>query len=387
MRILGRAPSKHVRAQVLVSETRASFDAAKQQLEVVMPAAPLPPPERAGAETTSGSARCATLGHTGQCVQAGVGKPQGHRASEGEPEGSSSAGAAAETAAQQAANNGPLQAVSQGHVAATGNAAQGSGEFTAHYALPRVSDAVAGGAAGLHGSAMGSSSGAHEQLTLADMQALEQGAATAWQGPAAHTVITELDAGPDGSLRTAEHEGVLEQTAPAEEEGVAAEPPAQQGGAEAVLQDGCAAGPAQQGSLLAARGDGLTDNERLWRQVHAARDADESAAEAAGPELAPAVVQNGGQESHGKPYTSFERGGKDCEDRQPHVRRMKEHGDEREAARADAAGCPRSSHDPALPENRAQPRHSAACSKQGALRDASIVLKPRISNVHADELI
>lgn len=367
-------------AQVLVSETRASFDAAKQELEVVMPAAPLPPSERAGAETTR-STGCSTLGRASQHVQAGVGKPQGHRAPEVETEVRSSLGAATEPAAQQAPSNGPLQGVSQGRVAATGDATQGSA--AAQRAQPQVGDAVAGGAAGLHGSAMGSSSDFHEQLTLADMQMQEHGAAGAWQGPAAHTVITELDADSDGCLGAAKRKGMQEQTAPAQEDGVAAEPPAQQRGAEAV--------PAQQGSLLAGRGDGLTDNERLWRQVHAARDADKSAAEAAGPEHPPAAVQNGdqngGQESHAKLYTSVKRSTEDWGDRQPHVQRMQEHGDEREAASTDAAGLPRSSHDPALPTSRAQPWHFAACSKEEASRSPSIVLKPRFSNVHADDLI
>ena len=369
MRILGGALSEHVRAQVLASETRASFDAAKQQLEVVMPAAPLPPPERAGAETTS-SARCSTLGRASQHEQAGVGKPQGHSAPKGMPESSSSADAAAELAAQQAPNNGPLQGLSQRHMAATGDAAQGSA--AAQHAQPRVRDAVAGGAAGLHSSAMESSSAFHEQLTLADMQALEQGAA-------AHVVITELDAGPDDGLGAAKRNGVLEQTAPAEEGDLAEEPPAQQGGAEA--------GPAQQGSSLAVQGDGLTDNERLWRQVHAARDADESAAAADGPELAPAVVQNGGQRSHGKPRTLVKRGSEDWEDGQTSLQRMQALADNREAASADAAGLPRSCRDPALPTGRAHPQHSAACSREGVLEVASIVLKPRISNVHADDLI
>ena len=143
----------------------------------------------------------------------------------------------------------------------------------------------------------------------------------------------------------------------------------------------------QQGSLLAVRGDGLTDSERLWRRVHAARDADESAAEAGGPELAPAVVRNGGQGSRAKPCTSVKRGSEDWEHRQPNLQRLEELADTREAGSADAAGLPHSSHDPALPTSRAQPQHSAACSKQGALPVTSNVLKPRISNVHADELM
>ena len=225
MRILGNAPSERVHSQVLVSETRASFDAAKQQLEVVMPAAPLPPPERAGAETTS-SARCSALGRASQRVQAGVRKPEARRVPEGKLESSPSGDAAAEAAAQQAADEKPVQGVSQGRVAPTGDA---WGSNAAQRAQP-VGD-FAGAAAGLHGSVMGSSNDSREQLTLADMQALAQGASAAWQGPATHTVITELEAGPDDGLRAAECEGVLEQAAPAEEEGAVAEPPAQHAGA------------------------------------------------------------------------------------------------------------------------------------------------------------
>ena len=382
--VLGTVVSKGTYAQVLVSETRASFDAAKQELEVVMPAAPLPPAERVGAGTAS-SARCATLQCASQQVQAGADELQAHHsAPEGEPEGSSTADVAGEPAARQAASDRLLRERTRARAASTGGAAQGSA--AAQRAQPHVSAAVPGGPAELHSSAMGGGTNSNEQLTLADMQAVQQGVAAAWQGPAAHTVITELDAGTADCLMAAKRKGVLEQPAPAEQGDLAREAPARQGGAESVRDAGCAAAPTEQAGLpLAVGGDGLTENERLWRRVHSAWDADESA-RAAGAELAPAVARNGGQESHAQPLMAGQRGSGHCKHQQPRVQRMQALSAHQEAASAHAAGLPRGTCDPALPASRAQPRRPD-CPEQGPSRHPSIRLKPRVSNAHADDLM